>query len=294
MKVLSQRTFKLLLDGVKAAGRRSISSQVSQEFTVDRLSGERSGIALFSMNRPEAKNSISRNLLKLFYEAIDSVRYDKSVRVIILRSCVPNVFCAGADLKERSEMSPEEVPVFVNRARALMGELESLPQPVIAALDGAALGGGLEMALASDIRIATSSSKLGLVETKLAIIPGAGGTQRLPRIIGIAKAKELIFTGRVVNGEEAARCGLVNHCVPQNAQLDAAFQKSVELAEEILPQGPVALNMAKIAIQRGMNVDLHAGLAIEQMCYAQVIPTKDRVEGLKAFKQKRKPQYIGE
>jgi len=136
--------------------------------------------------------------------------------------------------------------------------------------------------------------KNGTVETKLAIIPGAGGTQRLPRIVGTSLAKELIFTARTLDGKGAEEIGLVNHCVPQNENGDAAFIKALALAEEILPNGPVGVKMAKVAINKGMDVDMSTAMAIEESCYAQVIPTKDRLEGLAAFKEKRQPKYKGE
>lgn len=175
-----------------------------------------------------------------------------------------------------------------------MDQIHHLRVPVIAALDGTALGGGLEMSLACDLRVAADTAKLGLVETKLAIIPGAGGTQRLPRLINPAIAKELIFTGRVVDGSSAHKLGIVNHVVPQSTNGDAAYVKALQLAREILPNGPVAVEMAKKAINRGCQLDLNSGMGVEEACYAQVIPTKDRVEGLKAFKEKRKPEYTGQ
>ena len=150
------------------------------------------------------------------------------------------------------------------------------------------------MALACDMRVASDNAKMGLVETRLAIIPGAGGTQRLPRIIGPSLAKEMIFTARVVNGSEAARIGLVNHVVDQNEAGNAAYDRAIGLAREILPNGPVGVKMAKMAINKGLEVDIGSALAIEESCYAQVIPTKDRLEGLKAFREKRKPVYTGE
>lgn len=191
-------------------------------------------------------------------------------------------------------MTPEEATEFVKTLRSLLIRIEQLPMPVIAALDGAALGGGLEMALACDIRTAASNTKMGLVETRLAIIPGAGGTQRLPRILSPALAKELIFTARVFDGKEAKELGLVNHVVEQNESKDAAYQQALKLAEEILPNGPVGVRMAKLAIDKGMQVDLSTGYSIEEICYSQVIPTKDRLEGLAAFAEKRKPVYKGE
>jgi methylglutaconyl-CoA hydratase len=140
-------------------------------------------------------------------DAVEAVRFDRNVRVVLLRSTTPGIFCAGADLKERAQMAPSEVGPFVAKARTLMANLENLPMPVIAAIDGHALGGGLEMALACDLRVASDTAQMGLVETRLAIIPGAGGTQRLPRTVGIAKAKELMFSAKVINGTEAERVG---------------------------------------------------------------------------------------
>ena len=162
--------------------------------------------------------------------------------------------------------------------------------PVLAAIEGAAFGGGLELALAADLRVAGAEARMGLVETSLAIIPGAGGTQRLPRLIGRSRAKELIFTARRLDAAEAERLGLVDRVVPAGTALDAALA----LAREILPNGPVAVRMAKLAVNRGVELDRESGMAFEQACYAQVIPTKDRLEGLAAFREKRKPHYTGE
>ncbi|KAJ3102921.1 hypothetical protein HDU96_009466 [Phlyctochytrium bullatum] len=185
-------------------------------------------------------------------------------------------------------MSQPEVAAFVHGLRSAFSELETLPVPTISAIDGAALGGGLEVALATDIRVAGAGAKLGLPETRLAIIPGAGGTQRLPRIIGIPKAKELVFTARVLNAQDALSYGLVNYAVE-----GSAYEKAIALAREILPSGPVAVKMAKQAIDKGTQLDMASGLAFEQTCYAQVIPTEDRLEGLRAFKEKRTPVYKG-
>lgn len=258
------------------------------------LEGEDSGIVVVGINRPKAKNAISKNLVNMMLEAVEDIRKNNKVRSVIICSLVPGIFCAGADLKERAKMQQSEVGPFVSKARALITELGNLPVPTIAAIDGAALGGGLEMALACDIRITSNTAKLGLVETKLAIIPGAGGTQRLPRAIGVSLAKELIFAARVVDGAEACRLGLANHSVEQNKVGDAAYLRALELAREINPQGPIAVRMAKLAINQGIEVDLLTGLAIEEACYAQVIPTKDRLEGLAAFREKRRPQFKGE
>ncbi|XP_058474147.1 methylglutaconyl-CoA hydratase, mitochondrial [Solea solea] len=276
------------------AAARHYTSDPKDDLRVRYLDGEDNGIVVIGINRPKAKNAISKNLVKLMFEALEDIKKNNKVRSVIFCSLVPGIFCAGADLKERAKMHQSEVGPFVSKARALITELGNLPVPTIAAIDGAALGGGLEMALACDIRIASDAAKMGLVETKLAIIPGAGGTQRLPRLIGVSRAKELIFAARVVDGTEASRLGLVSQSVEQNKSGDAAYLQALELAREINPQGPIAVRMAKLAINQGIEVDLATGLAIEEACYAQVIPTKDRVEGLTAFKEKRRPQFRGE
>lgn len=261
---------------------------------LDYLADDLDGVAVLGFNRPKAKNAVSRQMLAEINDAVNLLKYDKNLRVLIIRSLVPGVFCAGADLKERATMKEWEVAPFVAGIRALIQSVTNFPAPTIVALDGAALGGGLELALACDLRIASSNAKLGLTETKLAIIPGGGGTQNLPRIVGPAVAKELIFTGRAISGVGAKEIGLVNHVVDQVELGDAAYRRSLELAAEIVTQGPIALRMAKAAINRGLNVDMASGLAYEEAYYAQVIPTKDRIEGLTAFREKRPPKYKGE
>merc|ERR1719289_550480 len=267
---------------------------LSKDLVVERLEGENEGIVVFGISRPKAMNALSKSLVTEMEAAVNAVKFDKTVRVLVLRSHAKGAFCAGADLKERAKMTPDEVGPFVARGREIIGAWEKLPMPVIAALDGVALGGGLEMALACDLRVASSDARVGLTETRLAIIPGGGGTQRLPRIVGPAVAKELIYTARILNGIEAHKLGVANHCVPQTETGDAAYQKALQLAQEILPNGPVGIKMAKNAINNGIEVDLASGLAIEEACYAQVIPTKDRIEALKAFKEKRKANFQGE
>ncbi|TPX58594.1 hypothetical protein PhCBS80983_g03041 [Powellomyces hirtus] len=268
--------------------RQLHSTTTDAECSHERLTGADAGISIINFNRPKAKNALGRNFMKEFNQALQELRFDEDVRCVIVKSSVAGVFCAGADLKERTTMTPIEVAAFVHSLRTAFGNLESLPVPTIAALDGAALGGGLEVALSTDIRVAGVGAKLGLPETKLAIIPGAGGTQRLPRLIGIPRAKELIFTARVLKSVEAERIGLVNYAVE-----GSAYDKALEIARSILTKGPVAIKAAKLAIDRGTQVDISSGLAFEQTCYAQVIPTEDRLEGLRAFKEKREPVYKG-
>ncbi|KAI1726154.1 enoyl-CoA hydratase/isomerase domain-containing protein [Ditylenchus destructor] len=262
--------------------------QNSIPFTLKKESGDCEGIVIGQLNNPKSKNAISRNLLNILNKAVDELRFDQKARVLIVKSTVDGVFCAGADLKERKGLSEEEVRAYSDTLRQLMNDISNLPIPVIAAIDGHALGGGLELALACDIRIASPNSKLGLPETRWAIIPGAGGTQRLPRLVGIAKAKELIMTGKVLSGKEALDLGIVNQID------DRPFDKAMNMAKEILKKGPIAIRAAKIAINQGSQVEINSAMAIEKLCYAQTLPTKDRIEGLAAFSEKRDPIYRGE
>ncbi|XP_015278773.1 PREDICTED: enoyl-CoA hydratase domain-containing protein 2, mitochondrial isoform X3 [Gekko japonicus] len=245
------------------------------------------------MNRPHAKNALGKVFVDELYETLDILRYDENVRVVIIKSNVKGVFCAGADLKQRAQMTDSQAVHFVQRLRSLMDGVASLPMPTIAAIEGYALGGGLELALACDLRVAASSAKMGLIETTRGLFPGAGGSQRLPRCIGVGRAKELIFTGRQIDGQEAYSIGLVNHAVLENEEGDAAYQRALALAEEIVPRAPIAVKMSKVAINRGTEVDIASGMAIEGICYTLNIPTKDRQEGMAAFIEKRPPKFIG-
>lgn len=219
----------------------SIIKDETKEVIVNYLDGKDNGIAVIGLNRSAARNAFGKSLVSQLTETLATIRQNDKLRVLILRSLVPKVFCAGADLRERLKMDNAEVPGFVSSLRSLFNEMETLPTPVISAIDGVALGGGLEMALATDIRVAASEAKMGLVETKLAIIPGGGGTQRLPRLIGPAKAKELIYTARILDGDQALEIGLVNQVVPQNKTGDAAYQAALSIAREILPNGPIGV-----------------------------------------------------
>ncbi|XP_041064140.1 enoyl-CoA hydratase domain-containing protein 2, mitochondrial isoform X3 [Carcharodon carcharias] len=232
-------------------GRRYSETCGVHEIQIHHLQGENSGIAAVLMSRPHARNSLGNVFVKQLEEAVEDLRQDKSVRVVLFKSQVKGVFCAGADLKERAEMNNTEVGHFVHKLRSLMSKIAFLPMPTIAAIDGYALGGGLELALACDLRVAASSAKMGLIEVTRGLLPGAGGSQRLPRVVGIGMAKELIFTGRQIDGEQAMSIGLVNNAVTQNNLEDAAYQKALDLAKEILPQGPVAVRMAKQAMNKG-------------------------------------------
>jgi methylglutaconyl-CoA hydratase len=248
------------------------------------------GIVMITLNRPEAANALSIEMLEGLRDALLTCKFDRSVRCIVITGAGEKAFCAGADLKERAGMDAVQVRKTVSLIRDNINSLESLPQPVIAAVNGVAYGGGTELALACDIRIASETAKFGLTETSLGIIPGAGGTQRLPRLVGKGRAKELIFTARRMEASEALEIGLVEYTVPSESLLE----KALEIAGQIVQNGPIAIAQAKFAIDKGYDVDLNTGLAIEQNAYEVTIPTKDRLEGLLAFKEKRTPNYIGE
>ena len=250
---------------------------------------EKDGIAVLTLNRPEVMNSFNLELLHSLKEKIDALKFDNNVRVVIITGAGRKAFCAGADLKERITFDELQVKEFIFTIRNLFTSIEYLNKPVIAAINGVALGGGTELALACDIRIAAMNASMGLTETRLAIIPGAGGTQRLPRLIGRGKAKELIFTGRRVDAREALQIGLVNQiCDP-----DSLLEACQEMAAMICETGPIAIEQAKYAINYGLETDLHTGLGIESNAYWITVPTEDRLEGLAAFQEKRKPVYKG-
>jgi len=247
-------------------------------------------IGILTLNRPEVFNCLNLETLQTMRGLLAEIALDRDVRVLVVTGAGDKAFCAGADLKERRTMNEQQVQLFIRTIRDTFSELEKLPKPVIAAINGVALGGGTELALACDLRVMSERAQMGLTETSLGIIPGAGGTQRLPRLIGKGKAKELIFTARRVQAEEALAMGLVNRVVSADELMPAVLQ----LAEEIAANAPIALAQAKHAIDFGLEADLATGLAIESNAYQVLIPTKDRLEGLEAFKEKRKPVYRGE
>ncbi|GAA5836821.1 hypothetical protein JCM11251_005797 [Rhodosporidiobolus azoricus] len=249
------------------------------------------GLSYLELNRPQAKNALSVRLVQEARQAVEEVRFDGWTRALILRSSSPGSFCAGADLKERKAMSELEVARFLYNLRRLLGELAGLPVPTIAAIDGPALGGGLELALACDLRVACNTvTKIGLPETRLAIIPGAGGTQRLSRLIGVSRAKDLIFSSKVLTAEQALGAGIVNY-VSKDGQ--TASDGAEEVVGEMLQAGPLALRAAKLAIDVGAESDLESGLDVERLAYQTILQTEDRNEGLRAFAEKRKPVYRG-
>ncbi len=253
------------------------------------------GILVLTLNRPEAMNCFNLDLLAALAGAVREANFDMTLRCLIITGAVSSdlqkvAFSTGADLKERKTLTPDQVRRFVSTIRDTFTAVEQMRVPVIAAVNGFAFGGGMELALACDIRIASSSAIMGLTETSLAIIPGAGGTQRLPRIIGVAKAKELIFTARRIDAKTALEIGLVNRVVEPEGLISAAMA----LAREIARNGPIGVAQAKFAINYGVEASLGVALPLETKAYEVTIPTKDRLEALAAFTEKRKPLFRGE
>ncbi|MGG6360892.1 enoyl-CoA hydratase [Peribacillus frigoritolerans] len=251
---------------------------------------EEKGIALVTLNRPDAANALSTELLHFLIEGLDELKRDSNLRTVIITGAGEKAFCAGADLKERAGMNDDKVKETVKLIGDTITAVENLPVPVIAAINGSAFGGGLELALACDIRIASETAKVGLTETSLGIIPGAGGTQRLPRIVGMPTAKELIYTARRLDAKTAHALKIISHVYsPQHL-----LEEAKKLAKEIAVNAPLALRAAKVAINQGAETDLKTGLQIENDCYQTTLKTLDRLEGLSAFKEKRKPVYRGQ
>ncbi|WP_117237302.1 enoyl-CoA hydratase/isomerase family protein [Thermus sediminis] len=250
--------------------------------------GVEEGVALVTLKRPGALNALSQDLLRELAEVVEVIAQDSEARVAIFTG-EGKAFAAGADLKEIAALKDP----FMAREYALLGqgvfaEIAALPIPTIAAIHGYALGGGLELALACDLRVASKDARLGLPEVGLGLIPGFGGTQRLPRLIGRGRALDLILTGRHVSAEEALGMGLVNRVG------EDALEEAKKLAEKILKNGPVALALAKESVVRGEGLDLSEALEIEADLFGYAAATEDMKEGVRAFLEKRPPHFKGE
>ncbi|HZY65865.1 MAG TPA: enoyl-CoA hydratase-related protein [Rubrobacteraceae bacterium] len=247
------------------------------------------GIVLLTIDRQEKLNALNPQVTEEIGQALLDVEQDEP-RAIIVTGAGDRSFVAGADISEMSRMAPLGAKRFTEVGHAAMALLDRSPVPTIAAINGFALGGGCELALACDIRIAAENALFGFPEVGLGILPGMGGTQRLPRLIGPALAKELIFTGRRIDAAEAKEIGLVNRVVPQGEALNVAR----ELAAEISANGPVAVRHAKTAANRALDVDLVSGLEYEADQFALLFATEDAREGMDAFMEKRQPQFEGQ
>jgi methylglutaconyl-CoA hydratase len=252
-----------------------------------RIEREPSGVTLLTLDRPPV-NALGRELVEDLTQALATLADDGTVRCLIVRSAGPH-FCAGADLKERRQMSLDDVRAFVPKLAGVCSALAALPFPTIAAVRGTAAGGGCELALACDLRVLATDASIGLRETALAIIPGAGGTQRLPRLIGPARAKRWILAAELHTAAAAERDGVADRVVAATA-LEA---EALALAATIAANGPLAVRLAKRAIDRGAEVPLARALEIEWECYEPTLGTDDRVEALAAFAEKRPPRFRG-
>jgi enoyl-CoA hydratase/carnithine racemase len=250
----------------------------------------RDGVEVWTLDGEGRRNSLTVALVAELQGLLARAAGDRALRVVVVTGAGEKAFCAGADLKERARMGPDEVHRFHAALRGALRAIEAAPQPYIAALNGAALGGGLELALACDLRIASDSAQLGLPEVGLGIIPGAGGTQRLPRLVGVARAKELVLTGRRIGAAEALAMGLVTQLAPPQGLLDEALA----LAERLARNAPVSLRQAKRAIDGGLHLPLEEALDLEHRLYQDCLGTKDRLEALAAFAEKRAPVFRGE
>lgn len=246
-------------------------------------------IALIAINRPEALNALNGQVFTELKMAFERAIADTEVRAIILTGKGDKSFAAGSDIKEFADCSFYEARQVSVRNNATQQVIANCPKPTIAALNGYTLGGGLEVAMCCDIRIASENAKLGQPEIGLGFIPGGGGTQRLPRLVGVAKAKELIFSGKIINAQEASQIGLVNKVVP----LADLIAESIAMAESFIKNSSVILEFAKIAIDTGIQLDLESGLQLEIGLWAESFATDDHHEGIAAFIEKRRPQFKG-
>ncbi|MFO7643406.1 MAG: enoyl-CoA hydratase-related protein [Desulfosarcina sp.] len=247
------------------------------------------GIATLTFNRPKALNALNGNLLDELAAALDAIEADEQIRVLILTGAGEKAFVAGADISELATFDTLQGKLFARKGQRIISRLQELAIPVIAAVNGFALGGGSEMALACDFIYASENAMFGLPEITLGIIPGFGGTQRLSRLIGTNRAKEMIFTGKMVPAAEAERIGMVNRILPQASLME----ETRKVAQGMAAKGKVSLRAAKQAINNGINVDLLTGCQIEVDAFAICMASKDGKEGTQAFMEKRKPVFTG-
>jgi len=246
-------------------------------------------IATITLNRPEALNAFSEEVIEEVLQAVEDAKNDESIRVAVLTGAGEKAFSAGADIKAMKGMNALKA-----RELSLMGEklcctLENMEKPVIAAMNGYALGGGLEVAMSCDLRIASENARMGQTEINIGLIPGWGGTQRLTRLVGVGKAKEMVFTGRIIDAKTAEQVGIVNVVVPADKFKEAVKQFAAELATK----APVAIKVAKVLINKGAEIGLDAALALEREGFGVVASTEDLQEGVAAFTEKRKPTFKG-
>lgn len=245
------------------------------------------GIGTITLNRPKSMNALNSELFRELNHVLDEIERDDDVKVVIFTGG-EKFFAAGADITEVGKIStPVEAHAFAKEAQNIFNRIEDLEKPVIAAVSGFALGGGCELALACDLRIAAENASFGQPEIKIGVMPGGGGTQRLPRVIGLTKAKELLYTGDPIDAHEAYRIGLVNKVVPTESLMDEARKMALKIAR----QPGIPLKITKLAVNRGINMDIKSAMAYEACCFEMLFSTEDQKEGMQAFIEKRKPVF---
>jgi len=247
------------------------------------------GIAWITLNRPEKHNALNAALLEELDLCFAELREKPELRVVVIAGAGSKAFAAGADIQGLQDRSPGEAEGAALRVQAILDRIQSFPRPVVASIQGWALGGGLELALACHLRIASTAARLGCPEVGLGIIPGYGGTQRLPRLIGQGRALQLLLTGEAVDGEEALRLGLVNQlCAPEDLEA-----QTLSLARTLASRGPLALQALLQAVHQGAELTLEEGLRLEARLFGSLEGTLDRQEGLSAFRGRRRPEFRG-
>jgi len=253
------------------------------------LTNKEEGIGWITLNRPHRLNTLTAEMIDEIHSALNDFEADNEIKCIAIRGAGDRAFSAGADVTAFTGLTVPTAVEASRRGQMLFSRLEQIGKPVVASINGYALGGGLEMALACDFRIASEHAELGQTEMKLGLIPGWGGTQRLSRIVGLAKAKELIMLGERISAEEAASIGLVNKVVPK----EKLQEETVSFAKKFVEGPPVALRLAKEMLNFGTQVPLDVGLKLEAEAFGIVLSTKDVMEGVSAFMSKRKPEFKG-
>ena len=247
------------------------------------------GVATITLNRPEALNAFSKEVVEEILRALEDVKSDENVRVVVVTGAGEKAFSAGADIKAMAGMTALKARDLSRMGENLCLALENLEKPVVAAINGYALGGGLEVAMACDLRIASENARMGQTEVNIGLIPGWGGTQRLTRLVGMTKAKELVFTGKMFDARTAEQLGIVNIVTPADK-----FRETVrQFALELTSKPPVALKVAKALINKGANISLDSALALEREGFGVVASSEDLKEGVSAFTEKRKPVFKG-
>jgi enoyl-CoA hydratase len=246
-------------------------------------------IGIITINRPKALNALNTETLNELDLVMTSIAKDTMVKAVIICGSGDKAFVAGADITAMQTMSAMEARNFAKLGQMIFNKVENLPQPVIAAINGFALGGGCELAMACDIRITTEKAKFGQPEVMLGVTPGFAGTQRLPRLVGKGIAKELLFVGDQINATEAYRLGLVNKIVP----VELLMETAMAMAEKIASRAPVAVQLCKAAVNEGLDMDLESSIAYEAEIFALCFATVDQKEGMQAFVEKRKANFFG-